>query len=388
MQKSPYTPGETAEQVPGRERQLAEYEQQMTLLADTQQLIGRIRVEHAPRGLGKTSLLRQVKQRADSRGLLTVWVTAGEGNGLLAEISAGIRRETSAWSKEGLRSIGKTLDSVNVAFGVPGVAKVDARFKGPDDPGAARVLQNLISTTAWHALREGKRGLIIFIDEFQLGDPAGIRAVAYAWQHLQSEEPSLPAAIFAAGLPGTPIAIGRVVTFSERFAYRALPPLDGDAERIAIVAPASVREVRWEEAAVEAAKEMARGYPYKLQLVADAAWTAAGYPDPGGTITVADVLAGKAAVDEDMDVLFRNRWASATPGERDFLQAMAEVGGDGPVHRVDIVAALSKKKSSDVSMVRASLLEKGLIEAGERGYVEFTLPGFAEFIISTTEDDI
>ena len=53
-QPSPYTPGEVAREVPGRTMQLAEIDERLTYLIDLQRLVGRIRVDIGPRGLGKT----------------------------------------------------------------------------------------------------------------------------------------------------------------------------------------------------------------------------------------------------------------------------------------------------------------------------------------------
>ena len=59
MQPSPYTPGEIARAVPGRAHQLAELDERLSVLVDLRRLVGRIRVDHAARGFGKTSLLRE-----------------------------------------------------------------------------------------------------------------------------------------------------------------------------------------------------------------------------------------------------------------------------------------------------------------------------------------
>jgi hypothetical protein len=49
MQPGPYTPGEIADSVPGRMLRLSEFEDRLSYLVDLQKLIGRIRVDHAPR---------------------------------------------------------------------------------------------------------------------------------------------------------------------------------------------------------------------------------------------------------------------------------------------------------------------------------------------------
>ena len=79
---------------------------------------------------------------------------------------------------------------------------------------------------------------------------------------------------------------------------------------------------------------------------------------------------------------FRARWQKATPVEALLLQAMAQVG-DGPVKRADIAAAMGRG-SNELSMARRSLMDKGLIDAPQHGYLEFTAPGFADFVRDET----
>lgn len=60
------------------------------------------------------------------------------------------------------------------------------------------------------------------------------------------------------------------------------------------------------------------------------------------------------------------------------LRAMAH-NGDGPVRRADIAATMGRG-SNELSMARRSLMDKGLIDAPSHGYLEFTAPGFADFV--------
>lgn len=129
----------------------------------------------------------------------------------------------------------------------------------------------------------------------------------------------MPAAVFAAGLPDAPEKIAAVVTFTERIAYRPLQILTPDAEEIAISVPARKIGVIWAADALHEALEIACGYPYSVQLIADASWSVAGRPDPGATITLDHVLRGR-------------------------------------------------------------LIDKGFIQAADRGELEFTIPGFEAYI--------
>lgn len=383
MQPSPYTPGEIARLVPGRAQQLADFDERLSYLVDLRRLVGRIRVDHAPRGYGKTSLLREYERRARERGVLTVWVTAGE-EGLVEQIAAGIARATDGWGEQARRRVRTHLDSLTVRLGVPALAGVDATIR----PGAAatttrgsRALEEVV-----RAIADGDahRGLVILIDEVQSADADGLRTLAYAWQHLQAEGANVPAAVYAAGLPNSPDVVARAVTFSERFAYRPLPPLQGADEELALVVPARAFGVEWDTDALKASVAIARGYPYFVQLIGDAAWAAAGHPDAGGRITATAVAAGRVAMDADMDALFRARWAAAPARERRLMAAMAELG-DGPVRRADI-AQLLGERTERLSMPRARLIDKGFIQAGDRGALEFTIPGFAQFVRQLADD--
>ncbi|WP_217498812.1 ATP-binding protein [Leifsonia sp. C5G2] len=367
-----------APEVPGRTRQLADFEERLSYLVDLRRLDGRIHVDHAPRGFGKTSLLRNYQRRARNRGVLAVWVTAGEGH-LIGQIAAELARETAAWSETARRKFGATLDSLTVRVGVPAVAGVEATVRpgahAPAVPSMSREFESVIRVAA---AGDKHTAVVLLIDEIQAADPDGLRTLAYAWQHLQSEGADVPAAVFAAGLPNSADVISGAATASERFAYRPLPALQPQDEELALIVPARLQGVEWRPEALALALDTARGYPYLVQLIGDAAWTAAGRPDPGAWIELPHVLAGREAMQDDMEALFRARWSNATDMERDFMTAMAQLG-DGSVRRIDIAERLGVTSAS-LSVPRDRLLNRGFIQASRRGALEFTIPGFADYI--------
>ncbi|HET9102926.1 MAG TPA: ATP-binding protein [Solirubrobacteraceae bacterium] len=386
MQPSPYTPGEVAREVPGRGEQLAQVDERLAYLVDLQRLVGRIRVDLGSRGLGKTSLLREVQRRAQARGAVTVWVTAGERLGLVAAIAEEIHRTTQDWRSGARGRLRELVEHLKLTVGVPGVATVQASLGHEQQPQAARGVrefEDVVRETVAAAHRQGHRGLVLFIDEIQASDPDGLRTLAYAWQHLQSEGADLPAAVFAAGLPGAPEAIAAVVTFSERFAYRPLAPLTDAAAELALVTPARVAGVEWERPAVAAAVRLAQGYPYSVQLIGDATWSAAGFPDAGARLTLAQVRQGEQAMRADLEALFRARWERSTPREQDVMHAMAGLG-DGPVRRAE-VARVMGLSTSELSVARARLIDKGLVDVAGHGQLAFTIPGFAEYVRTRTD---
>jgi hypothetical protein len=62
-------------------------DERLSVMCDLNRLVGRIQVYTAPRGYGKTSLLREIQRRAEARAAVTVWVTAGEEHGLVGALA-------------------------------------------------------------------------------------------------------------------------------------------------------------------------------------------------------------------------------------------------------------------------------------------------------------
>lgn len=153
---------------------------------------------------------------------------------------------------------------------------------------------------------------------------------------------------------------------------------------IALGGPARTLGVEWDSAALDGAVAIAAGYPYTVQLIGDATWAAAGYPSPGERLGVDQLARGRVAMQDDLDALFRARWEKTAPAERRFLQAMAALGS-GSVRRADIAAKLSTT-SRDVSVPRARLIDKGLIDVARRGELSFTIPGFADYLRALDTD--
>jgi len=374
MQLSPYTPGEIARDVPGREAQLEEIGGMLTLPALHGRFSGRIRVDIGPRGVGKTSLLRHVRDDATQLGLAPIYVTAGNGP-LAAVITDEARALIHQWGIPAAAA--EWLDRLSVTLGVPGVASIsaDARPDAPR-PQATRAFRELVEKTAQAALDQGLAGIAILVDELQDADEDGLRTVAYAWQELQGTR--TPAVLLAAGLAHTADVVTAAVTSAERFQFRTLRNLEPHEVREALTAPASDLGVRWETPTLQDVVQRTAGYPYAVQLWGHAMWTAAGSPDSGGVIGAAALDGAQAAVDEDMAALHRTRWAKASPKEREFLAAMADLGGTD-VARSDLATALDLE-SSALSSPRQSLLDKGIIQVSGRGLLSFTAPGFAGYV--------
>jgi len=131
------------------------------------------------------------------------------------------------------------------------------------------------------------------------------------------------------------------------------------------------------------------GYPYFIQAYGKTVWDLA----PRSPITATDVAVAAPEAERELAVgFFGSRYERATPGEREYLGAMADAAtarvAEGEVlddvesvPTADVAAVLGKKPQS-LSPARDALLKKGLIYSGERGRIAFTVPHFGAFLRS------
>jgi hypothetical protein len=384
-QPSPYTPGALAMEVPGRDPQMAGIRERLDYLDYRRSLVGRVRVFVGPRGVGKTSMLRLAQREAEARGFTTVWVTTGDEQPLAAALADEFSRLSSTWTTSAATALKAALRTLTVSIaGVSmGVGKASETDDAPISTG--RALQDAIAAAIDGACHDEKTdGLIVFIDEIQGADDSGLKALGYAWQHLQAHPKGLSAMVLAAGLSHSQDVIANAVSFGERFQYIPITNLDAEAAEHALVAPARELGVAWDLDALEAVLSITQGYPYFIQEFGDKMWTAAEYPSTGTVLTLEHY---QTALDEFLQSrarMFRSRWVQTTAAEAKMLTAMASLG-DYALRRRE-VAAQMEMTTTAISMARRSLMDKGLIEPDGYGQLRFTTPGFGDFIREDTDD--
>ncbi len=344
------------------------------------------------RGVGKTVLLNALRSAA---------VRAGWGTGKLeARPDQSLRRPLSAALHTAVRELGRPGDADAVlgtikAFALraaPAKASMRDRWSpgidvpattGRADSGDIEIdLVELLTDVGGLAADAGS-GVAVFIDEMQDLLPEDVSALCAACHEISQS--GLPLIVVGAGLPHLPAVLSASKSYSERlFRYTRIDRLDRAAADLALTVPAAEEGAEFDDDALAALYERTAGYPYFVQAYGKVAWDVA----PRSPITADDVTVAAPEAEAELAVgFFGSRYERATPAEREYLRAMADValeagGGDGEVDAVPTaaVARLLDRTPQSLSPARDALLKTGLIYSGERGKIAFTVPHFGRYL--------
>ncbi|WP_182525200.1 ATP-binding protein [Nocardioides dongkuii] len=391
--RNPYAPGagQRPPELAGRDEQLAAFDVVLERVARGRP--ERSLVLTGLRGVGKTVLLNALRSQA---------VRKGWGTGKLeARPDQRLRRPLSSALHQAVRELGHPqADEAAHVLGVirsfaqreagpsaklrdqwsPGIDAPPVR--GRADSGDVEIdLVELLTDVGGLAADVGK-GVAVFLDEMQDVGADDVSALCAACHELSQS--GLPVIVVGAGLPHLPAVLSASKSYSERlFSYQRIDRLSRDEADRALTSPAAEEDAAYTPDALAAMYDATSGYPYFIQAYGKAAWDVA----PRSPITVEDVAVAAPEAERELAVgFFGSRYERATPGEREYLVAMADAAGAdadpvGSVGTAEVAAVLGKKPQS-LSPARDSLLKKGLVYSGERGKVAFTVPHFGTFLRS------
>ena len=400
--RNPYAPGagQRPPELAGRDDQLRAFAVVLERIAQSKP--ERSIVLTGLRGVGKTVLLNALRSAA---------VRAHWGTGKLeARPDQRLRRPISAALHVAVRELGHPKsEDVDYVLGVikafaqreaatnsrlrdrwnPGIDV--AAVTGRADSGDIEIdLVELLTDVGGLAADVG-RGVSIFIDEMQDLAPEDISALCAACHEISQS--ALPVIVVGAGLPHLPAVLSASKSYSERlFKYSRIDRLDRSSADLALQSPAKDEGAEFHEDALEAMYAATGGYPYFIQAYGKVAWDSA----PGSPITGEDVRVAAPEAEAELAVgFFGSRYERATPGEREYLRAMADAAQivDQDAHGPDLddsesvttasVAAVLDRKPQSLSVARDALLKKGLIYSAERGRIAFTVPHFGRYLRTT-----
>ncbi len=390
--RNPYAPGagQRPPELAGRDRELKQFEITLERVAGGRP--ERSLVLSGLRGVGKTVLLNALRSLAVQR----FW---GTGK-FEARPDRSIRIPVAQAVHAAVRDIGYRHRDPDRVDTVTGVVKAFAQrtgmadrkghrwtppldvpaVKGRADSGDLELdLTELFSDVAELA-RDLGVGVAVCIDEMQDISTDELSALCAACHEISQQ--GAPLVVVGAGLPHLPAALAASKSYAERlFHYRSVDRLSrSDADR-ALLVPASTEAVGIDDDALAELYHLTDGYPYFVQAYGKVTWDCA----PASPITATDVKEASPLAEAELAIgFFGARFDRATPAERDYMRAMADLGvesEDGPVSTADVASNLGRKPSS-LSPARDGLIKKGLVFAEERGVVRFTVPHFGQFLRS------
>ncbi|MEU0877598.1 ATP-binding protein [Lentzea sp. NPDC005914] len=393
--RNPFAPGagQRPPELAGRDKEVGAFEVVLERVARGRP--ERSLVLTGLRGVGKTVLLGELRSMAVKRG----W---GAGK-VEARPDADLRRPLSAALHRAIRDLAvrhRAPDRVEAILGIlkafalraaPEGAKLRDRWQpgidvpaaqGRADSGDIEIDLVELFTDVAELAQDVGTGVALLIDEMQDLKPDDISALCAACHELS--QLGAPLVVVGAGLPHLPAVLSASKSYSERlFRYVRIDRLSREDADRAVLAPVEREDAGITDEALDALFDASGGYPYFIQAYGKAAWDAA----PADPISAMDVSVAAPEADAELAVgFFGSRYERATPAEREYLRAMAELtdGKDAGVNTAQVADHLGRKPSS-LSPARDSLIKKGLVYSAERGQIAFTVPHFGRFLLGREE---
>jgi hypothetical protein len=389
MLANPYTPRTSPHYLAGRDDEIDEVEQIMApVIARGLPATGTV-VFYGVRGIGKTSLMRALADKAEEQGFVVAWISAAKNEPLLPTIIESIKR---ALTRNGLvipKEWRLKEMSIAVKLGPVGAEASGKKAENkPEEDSKIASFEHLIRDYSSLARsRDGDElgvGLLLCIDEAHVADRSELSILLNVVQNITHDHRNGPPfMLIAAGLPEIRGIFTEAATFGERTAFVPVGPLDSRESFKALATPAHDMGVQYIDDSYKMIVDAANGYPYFLQIMGYRTWNSAAPTVDNPNISKASVEQGIKRAHADIRNLFVARWNSATKQEKNFLLKMANINATEPVKRADIAKAMGRTTQS-VSGLRERLINKAIISEVERGLLEFTVPGFADFLLQET----
>lgn len=338
-----------------------------------------------PRGVGKTCALTVLADRARGQGFEVINLQAVRDErtlvtSLIRQADAAVAAGRGPWTRA-KRALERFA---GVQLGVAGASASLSLHPPEGAPTAARDPESLAGALAALAREAradspaGQGGVMVTVDEIQVGDPGEVALLAAMLQRLNVDHASATVVFAGTGLPHTMSRLVEVgVTHPDRlFAETRIPlQLEEPDARMAILGPAHDVGVGWEPGAVDAVLEASNRYPAHLQYFAQAVWRGA----PGPNV---DERSARAVIPAAADQLtmrsLEPRWDALTDREAELVTAIAANGGRANVRQLE---AILERDQRSWSRVRGTLIEAGDIYAPRRGVLELTVPALGRYAL-------
>lgn len=299
-------------------------------------------------------------------------ITGVRGSGktvLLTEISQKLR-ENDEWivielnpSTDLLQGLLSKLNSNQVCAGIIKSAKIDLSFFGfgVTIEGSAPITdtETAIITILEKIKKHGKR-LLITIDEVTNND--FMKVFAGSFQIFVRQD--LPVFLLATGLYENidELQNEKNLTFLYRAPKIQLKPLNNQA---IINKYMAIFKIEQEQASQMA--KLTKGYPFAFQVLGYLTWNHDG-----------DYESVLGEYEQYLsEFVYDKIWSELSPKDRMVAKGIA----DAKSGKIKEIRELLDMETNEFNPYRKRLIKKGIVSGETRGYVEFTLPLFAEYVI-------
>lgn len=334
------------------------------------------------RGVGKTSLLKWLAEDARQACVIPVIVEIQNDSQGIEELSAKMKDALHALDyvskvKTGVREsfavLGNFIRKFAVNIGPVGV-EIET-CAGLGESGNIESDLSAVLLTAARAAKVAGTAIGLYVDELQNMHLATLSGIIVSLHHAAQE--LLPLYLIGSGLPTVRGLVARSKTYAERmFNYEEIGALDESASADAIRKPLRAMNVDIEDKALSAIFKMSGGYPFFLQECGYQVWQTIEKP----LVTVKDVRTVADVIFERLDRnFFAVRLDRISELERVFLRVMADVPGPETKPLAAIARGMGRSANS-LSMLRQSLIRKGVLFSGEVGTVSYTVPMFGAYM--------
>lgn len=303
------------------------------------------------RGVGKTVLLNAIEEKTDNMSILMEHIEMAEKKNFTKQIANSSKKFIHKMSfKETAKDIVNKAQGLLKAFSLtynPGDQSFSVGMNDSEYITTGDLSDDLTELFVSMGKVADKTGYAIcyFIDEIQYMKDEEAEALVNAIH--RCNQLRLPIMIFGAGLPKIIRMLGKIKSYSERlFRFEEVGALSEQDAKDAIAKPAEQLAVYYDKTALERIIQETKGYPYFIQELCSAVWNA--FNLDSGMI------------------------------EKVFIFAMVKCG-DLPC-TISNVARIMKKEVKSISPYRAQLINKGVIYATGHAEIDFTVPGFDEYL--------
>lgn len=322
---------------------------------------GRLTIFTGPRGVGKTVMLTEVSGAVEQLGWVCIEDTATSG--LIERLTMAIDHHLERFDPDA--RTGRHLTGVNVPGGLGASFTPPAQVTMTFRDRIVRLLDIL----------EGhETGLLITVDEIQHDARGELRELATTIQHLVRDERNIAFAFAGLSSALTSLLSDKVLTFLRRADRIELHDVPLVEVRGALAKTLHDNGMTIDDAALDEATAATGGYPFMIQLVGYHVWRKA----RDGHVDLAAVREGVPAARKRLGAtVHQSAFADLSDVDRTYLLAMAQ--DDGPSRTADLADRMGET-AGYANVYRTRLIEAGVIEAVDRGLVDFAIPYMREYL--------